>query len=223
MGTSSRRSRRRRRPSTQPAPSEANGPLLLKSSEAAAAAFLLGFVLLIVAIALLASGGTGEGGTAAGGAGAIPPAGSPAASSTGAATDTGAPTAGEQPSAADEEAIQTLARRSIEVLPAGRWPSLYDSYTSEFQQRCSREEFAQAGVDDAAKLGDSLTLLRFKRLESVTIEGSSAKVVIVGEFAGLSEYQTQAAFQKEGGGWKIAPAAGTQDCQAFQPLTEAGS
>jgi len=25
------------------------------------------------------------------------------------------------------------------------------------------------------------------------------------------------------GDWKIAPAAGTQGCQAFQPLTEAGS
>jgi hypothetical protein len=176
---------------------------------------LVGFVLLIVAIALLASGGTGEGGTAAGGAGAIPPDGGTPASDTGAATDTGAPTAGEQPTAADEEAIRTLARRSIEVLPAGQWPSLYDSYTSEFQQRCPREEFDQAGVDAAADLGDNLRLLRFKRLESVTINGSSALAVITGEIAGQGEYEIQAAFQKEDGGWKIAPAAGTQGCQAF--------
>ena len=141
--------------------------------------------------------------------GAIPPDGGAPATDTGAASD------GEQPTAGDEEAIQTLARRSIEVLPAGQWPSLYNSYTSEFQQRCPREEFDQVGVDAAAELGDDLRLLRFKRLESVTIEGSSAQAVIVGEVAGQSEYQIQAAFQKVDGGWKIAPAPDTQDCQAF--------
>ena len=30
----------------------------------------------------------------------------------------------------DEDEIESLARRSIEVLPAGEWPSLYDSYTT---------------------------------------------------------------------------------------------
>jgi len=216
IGISSQRSRRRRRPSTQPAAAEADRrPPLLKSRDVAAVAVLVAVTFLLMGIALLTSGGTGEGGTAAGGAGAIPPAGGTPASDTGAATDTGAPTAGEQPTAADEEAIRALARRSIEVLPAGQWPSLYDSYTSEFQQRCPREEFDQAGVDAAADLGDNLRLLRFKRLESVTIEDSSAQAVITGEIAGQGEYEIQAAFQKEGGDWKIAPAAGTQGCQAF--------
>src|SRR2546427_10483435 len=33
----------------------------------------------------------------------------------------------------DEKAIESLARRSIEVLTAGQWPSLYDSFTPEYQ------------------------------------------------------------------------------------------
>jgi hypothetical protein len=120
-----------------------------------------------------------------------------------------------EPATGDEEAIQRLARRSIEVLPAGQWPSLYDSFTSEFQQRCSREQFEQVGEDAAIQLGDDLRLLRFKRTESMTIEGSSAQAVIVGEIVGQSEYQIQATFQKEDGAWKIAPAPDTQGCEAF--------
>ena len=131
------------------------------------------------------------------------------------ASDGGAATDDEQPTASDEEAIQTLARRSIEVLPAGQWPSLYDSYSSEFQQRCPREEFNEAGVDAAIELGDDLRLLRFNRLDSLTIDGSSAQAVITGEIAGQGAYQIQAAFRKEDGGWKIAPAPDTQGCEAF--------
>lgn len=100
-------------------------------------------------------------------------------------------------------------------MPARQWPSLYDSYTSEFQQRCPREEFNQGGVDAAIELGDDLQLLRLNRLESLMIEGSSAQAVIVGEIAGLGEYQIQAAFQKADGDWKLAPASDTQGCQAF--------
>ena len=99
------------------------------------------------------------------------------------------------------------------------WPSLYDSFTSEFRQRCPREQFDQAGVDASTQLGDDLRLLRFKRTESMTIEGSSAQAVIVGQIAGQSEYQIQAAFQIEDGGWKIAPASGTKGCEAFGRLS----
>ena len=225
MGTSSRSSRRRRHP-TQSAASEANnGSLLLKSSEAATALALAGFVLLFVAIAQLASGGRGDGGAAAGGGGTLPPASGAATSPAGLATGTGtgtgtAPaTVAAQPTVGGEEAIPTLARRSIEVLPAGQWPSLYDSFTSEFRQRCPREQFDQAGVDAAAQLGDSLRLLRFKRTESITIEGSSAQAVIVGQIVGQSEYKIQAAFQIEDGVWRIAPASGTQGCEAFGRLS----
>jgi hypothetical protein len=56
-------------------------------------------------------------------------------------------------------------------------------------------------------------------LESVTVEGSTALATIVGEIAGQSEYQIQAAFQLEGGGWKIAPASGTAGCEAFSRLS----
>ena len=245
MGTSSQRSRRRRRPSTKTAaPDAKRSPLLLNSGEARAAAALAGFVILFVAIALLATGGTGYGGTSTGGApaddaAAIAPDDGAATSDAGAATDDEQPTAAAtddeqptaaatdddqptataiddyQPTASDEEAIRTLARKSIEVLPAGQWPSLYDSFTSEFQLRCPREEFDQAGVDAAVELGADLRLLRFIRLESLTMNGSSAQAVITGEIAGQDEYQVQVAFQREDSAWKIAPLPGTQGCQAF--------
>ena len=225
MGTSSR-SGRRRRPATRTAAPKADlGPLLLKSNDAAIAVTLAGLVLLFVAIAQLASGGGGDGGAAAGSGGTLPPASgaatSPAglATGTGIGTGTGTATAGPQPTVGGEEAIPTLARRSIEVLPAGQWPTLYDSFTSEFRQRCTREQFEQAGLDAAAQMGDNLRLLRFKRTENITIEGSTAQAVIVGEIAGQSEYKIQSAFQIEDGVWKIAPASGTQGCEAFGRLS----
>jgi hypothetical protein len=223
MGTESRGSRRRRRRSTQSAAPKPTGDrLLLRDSEPAAAGLLAGFVLLLVGIALLASSGTSDGGaitspgdvtTSPGDATTSP--GDATTSPGDVTTSPGATTGVVQPATSDEEALQSLARRSIEVLPAGQWPSLYDSFTGEFQQRCSREEFNQAGEEAATQLGESLRLLRFKRTETVTIEGSSAQAVIVGEIVGQGEYQIRAAFQKENGGWKIAPVPDTQGCEAF--------
>ncbi len=187
------------------------GSLLLRGDEVAAALALAGFVLLFVAIALLASGGTGDGGAAIGDP--------DAPVSEGGASDTGAPVDEVQPGASGEQEIQSLARRSIEALPAGQWPSLYDSVTREFQGRCPRAEFDQAGLEAAAQLGDDLRRLRFKRLESVTVEGSIAQAIIVGEIAGQSEYQIKAAFKLEAGSWRIAPASGTAGCEAFSRLS----
>ena len=212
MATKRRRSGRNR-PGDESAVTDAEpGSLLLRRDEVAVAMVLVGFVLLFVAIALLASGGTGDGGAATGDA--DPPV------SEGGAPDTDASPVDEvQPGANAEQEIRSLARRSIEALPAGRWPSLYDSFTSEFQGRCPRAAFDQAGLDAAVQLGDDLQLLRFKRLESVTVEDSIAQAIIVGEIAGQSEYQIQAAFQLEGGSWKMAPASGTAGCEAFSRLS----
>lgn len=119
----------------------------------------------------------------------------------------------------DDRAIQELARRSIEVLPEGQWPSLYDSFTADFQQRCPRDEFVQGGVDASQNLGSDLSLLRFKRLESVNITADSATAVVVGELQGQSEYSVQASFRKLDGAWRIAPADNTSGCLAFQRLS----
>ncbi len=211
MATKRRRSGRKR-PGDESAVTVAEpASLLLRGDEVAAAMALVGFVLLFAAIAMLASGGTGDGGAATGDA--------DAPVSEGGASDTGAPVDEVRPGASGEQEIQSLARRSIEALPAGQWPSLYDSFTSEFQGRCPRAEFDQVGLEAATQLGDDLKLLRFKRLESVTVEGSIARAIIVGEIAGQSEYQIQAAFQLEGGSWKIAPASGTAGCEAFSRLS----
>lgn len=216
MGTESRSSRRRRRRSTQSATPKPTGDrLLLRGSEPAAAGLLAGFVLLLVGIALLSSSGTSDGGATTSPGDVTTSPSDTTTSPSDATTSPGATTGVVQTATSDEEALQYLARRSIEVLPAGQWPSLYDSFTSEFQQRCSRDEFGRAGEEAATQLGENLKLLRFKRTETVTIEGSSAEAVIVGEIVGQGEYEIRAVFQKEAGGWKIAPAPDTQGCEAF--------
>src|SRR2546428_13854294 len=53
------------------------------------------------------------------------------------------------PNSPDGLAIVALARSSIEVLPRGEWPSLYDSFTPEYQQRCPRDQYVAAGEEAA--------------------------------------------------------------------------
>ena len=115
----------------------------------------------------------------------------------------------------DQQAIESLARDSIEVLPRGEWPSLYESFTPEFQQRCPRPDFEAAGAQGAAEQGEKLALLRFVRLEDVSILADTATATIVGEITGEAEYRIRGAFQKIDGAWKLAPAANTSGCSAF--------
>jgi hypothetical protein len=122
------------------------------------------------------------------------------------------------PSNPDEVAIEALARRSIEVLPAGQWPSLYDDFTPEFQQRCPRQEFAAGGARNATELGNDLPLLGYKRLDQVIVTGDSASAVVYGEIRGKSDYSVEAAFQRIDGAWKLAPAPNTEGCAAFNRL-----
>ena len=115
----------------------------------------------------------------------------------------------------DEEAIETLAQRTISDLPPRDYASFYDSFTSGFRLRCARNEFVQAGEEASAALGDNRPFIRFKRLEDVLIQGDNARAVLVGQVATDPEYRVQAVFQKEDGSWKIAPAAGTEGCETF--------
>jgi hypothetical protein len=131
------------------------------------------------------------------------------------------PPAAFSPTTPDDFAIEALARRSIEVLPAGQWPSLYNDFTQEFQARCPRAEFVAGGETTASELGPQLQLLGYRRLEDVAYNGDSATAVIVGELRGQSEYKVDSAFQRVEGAWKLAPAAGTEGCAAFNRLTDA--
>jgi hypothetical protein len=138
--------------------------------------------------------------------------------------DDGAAPSGTQPatfspSNPDQAAIDALARRSIEVLPRGEWPSLYDDFGPEFHARCPREEFAQGGATNAQELGSSLPLLGYKRLEELNISGDNATALIVGELRGSPEYKVSAAFQRIDGIWKLAPVPETEGCQAFTRLS----
>jgi hypothetical protein len=123
-------------------------------------------------------------------------------------------------SASDENDIRALARRSIEVLPQGEWPSLYNDFTADLQARCTLADFTQAGVDSATNLGASLQQLEFHDMKDLSITGDSASATIVGDIRGKtdSQYDVEAAFAREGGRWKLTPASGTAGCQAFNVL-----
>ena len=194
------RRRRRRTPPAPEAPPPEGGPSLLRRTDVLIAAFFGGTVILAALTAVLLSSGGGDESPA------------PAAQAT-----TAVPAF--SPVTEDEKAIQELARLSIEVLPQGQWPSLYDSFTPEFQQRCPQEQFDRGGVQAAEDLGPDLQLLRFQRLEQATISDTTASAVIVGEVEGKSEYSIQASFQQLDGVWKIAPAPNTQGCEAFSRLS----
>jgi len=119
------------------------------------------------------------------------------------------------PSNADEAAISVLAQKSIEVMPRNQWPSLYGDFTYEFQARCPQDEFIQSGIDAAQEQGANLSRLGFVRLENVSVGEDQATATIIGEVKGSFEYEVYAAFQKQEGQWKLAPADGTSGCQAF--------
>jgi hypothetical protein len=122
------------------------------------------------------------------------------------------------PALEDQQAIESLAKESIDALASGRWPSLFDSFTPEFQQRCPRADFEAAGRADANAQGERLSRLRFVRLEEVSLTGESATAVIVGEITGETEYRVRGAFQRVDGAWKLAPAANTSGCSAFDRI-----
>ena len=139
-------------------------------------------------------------------------------------SDSGSPTPAQasfpiSPQNEDEQAIHDLARLSIVSIPEGRWADLYDDFTQEFRSRCSAEEFAQAGRDAAINLGHNLSLLGFKGLREMSITGDTARVVIVGELQGQSEYEVEAFFRLEDGVWKIAPSPESAGCSSFNPLS----
>jgi hypothetical protein len=123
------------------------------------------------------------------------------------------------PSSPDELAIAALAQRSVEALPRGEWPALYDAFVPEFQQRCPRDEFELAGATNAADLGARLALIAYKHLQQLTISGVSASAGVAAEVRGESEYTIEAAFQRPDGEWKLAPAPNTTGCQAFTRLS----
>jgi hypothetical protein len=176
--------------------------VVIGRTELVAGAVVLLAAGLTLGAVLLFSGGGDDDGSAGDGS----PAG---------ATQSGAPFL---PSDAAGEAIVELARRSVESLPEGQWPRLYDAFTNEFQGRCPREEFVAAGETDAANLGGQLSLLHFKSLVDVTLGTDTASGVIVGELNG-AEYTIQTAYALEDGVWKIAPAPDTSGCNGFNRLS----
>ena len=123
-----------------------------------------------------------------------------------------------EPVDANGQAIIDLGRRSVEALPDGEWPGLYDAFTQEFRDRCPFAEFVSAGESDAASLGGSLQLIRFRYLIDVSLTGDTASAVIVGALSN-DDYTIQTAYLREDSVWKIAPAPGTTGCTGFNRLS----
>ncbi|HEY5624885.1 MAG TPA: hypothetical protein VIT93_00195 [Dehalococcoidia bacterium] len=169
-----------------------------------ATAVVLATAGITLTLVLLLAGGDGEGDGAA-----------VEATGNAAATATGTPFEAVD---ADGQAIVDLGRQSVEALPMGEWPALYDEFTQEFRDRCPLSEFVAAGQADAANLGDLLGEIRFKYLIDVNLAGDTATAVIVGALAD-DEYTIETAFVHEESVWKIAPAAGTTGCSGFNRLS----
>ncbi len=131
------------------------------------------------------------------------------------ATVTGTPF---EPVDAAGQSIIDLGRRSVEALPDGEWPGLYDAFTQEFRDRCPFGEFVAAGEANAATLGASLQQIRFKYLIDVSLSADAASAIIVGALSD-DEYTIETAYVRENGEWKIAPAPGTTGCSGFNRLS----
>ena len=120
----------------------------------------------------------------------------------------------------DEIALEALARRMIEALPNLEWPSLYPEFTDDYRQRCSLEEFTAVGEAATEEQGANLTLIRYVGVESFNVSEPTARLTIVGEIIGRSQYTTGADFEKVDRVWRIAPVADTSGCEAFDRLAE---
>lgn len=186
--------RRRRRQRGQMPPIIGRTELITAGVVLASAGVALGVVLLL-------AGGADDSG--------------PTAQATVNATATSTPF---EPVDANGQAIIELGRRSVEALPEGQWPGLYNAFTQGFRDRCPFSEFLAAGEADAANLGDMLSQIRFKYLIDVSMSGDTASAVIVGTLA-TDEYTIETAYVREDSVWKIAPAAGTTGCSGFNRLS----
>lgn len=159
----------------------------------------IGLATIVAAVVLLSGGGDDDGTTAAG--------------------ETPEPVV-FVPETAEDVEIDALARRTVEALPQGSWPDLYASFTQQYQDRCPQEDFEAAGQESANALGESLSRIRYVRLENVAFEGADmVTMVIVGEVTEQGEYTLAAEFEREDGAWRIAPASGTTGCNAFSRLS----
>lgn len=160
-----------------------------------------GVAIIIAGILLLAGGDDDEGGTPE------------------PTLLTGTPVPVVEPGTPDEEELAEVARRTIESLPSGTWPLLYDEFTEEFQERCSREEFAEVGEQAAEEQGEQLRLIRFMGVNQFNVEEAEARLIIVGRIGELGEYTIGADFVKVDGEWRITPVEQTEGCQAFDRLS----
>ena len=141
--------------------------------------------------------------------------GEAAAQATATATATSTPFV---PVDADGRAIVDLGRRSVEALPDGEWPGLYNAFTQEFRDRCMLSDFVDAGEADAANLGGSLQQIRFKYLIDVSLSGDAASAIIVGALSD-DEYTIETTYERVNDVWQIAPPPGTAGCSGFNRLS----
>jgi hypothetical protein len=134
-------------------------------------------------------------------------------------TDGSTPIPVASPATDEEIALESIAQRLIDWLPQGKWPELYDDFTNEFKERCSREAFAETGELSAREQGAQLQLIRYAGVQDFGIEGTTATLIIVGQIGETSQYTIRADFEKSGDVWLISPVPGSTGCEAFSRLS----
>lgn len=165
----------------------------------------VGVAIIVVGILLLAGGGGGDDPAAENGDQTFP--------------DGSTPIAVVEPSTDDEIALERLAERLIELLPAGQWPALYEDFTDEFKARCSRDAFIESGNLSAQEQGGQLTLIQYAGVENYSVQETTATLVVVGQIGVTGQYTVRADFEKVDGTWKISPVPDSSDCDAFSRLS----
>jgi len=115
-----------------------------------------------------------------------------------------------------EAEVRNLSAKLTEYAKAQRWGDIYDLMSAEFRARCTREDFV-AGVqgrtppEKVEAFQQALTTLRFIDLESIEVQGDTARGEAVTEDVEGRKRNVQY-FAKEDGQWHIAPDPGTQGC-----------
>jgi len=111
----------------------------------------------------------------------------------------------------DEAEIRAVATNTFDYVKAERWGDVYDLMSSEFQARCSRDDFitaAEAALTPEQR--QALASLKLVAVENIRIGENTAVASVVTEDGARSV--TARFFAKEEGRWRAAPDPSTTGC-----------
>ena len=111
----------------------------------------------------------------------------------------------------DEAEIRQVATATFDDVKAERWGDLYDLMSSDFQARCTRDDFiTQAEAAITPEQRQALASLKLVAVENIRIGENTAVASVVTEDGARST--TARFFNKEEGRWRAAPDPSTTGC-----------